>query len=255
MVPATKPKDARHDPSLTRKTPFSARRSSPRAEAEACSRRSRWCDRSIARRETLRGTHRRCPTSRLCLDLASRNPSWQRSCATASTDRTYDRKRSDPQLQSSCKQGAVHIWVPAPRLRGDRLRGNDPSETALFIRVELLPFPDPGDFDRLRPQSDVRRDHGGEFFRAVAERIDAEIGKTLDNFRVLDGAGDLFRNPLNDVFGRACGRQQSVPSERLESGKPRLAQGRNIRNLRGALFARYREQPKGTARLVRHRVG
>jgi transposase len=88
MVPATKPKDARHDPSLTRKPPFSARRPSPPAEAEACSRRSRWCDRSISRRETLRGTHRRCTTSRLCLDLASRNPSWQRSCATASTDRT-----------------------------------------------------------------------------------------------------------------------------------------------------------------------
>src|SRR6202011_6295471 len=29
-----------------------------------------------------------------CLELASRSPSWQRSCATASTDRTYDRKRS-----------------------------------------------------------------------------------------------------------------------------------------------------------------
>ena len=31
-----------------------------------------------------------------CLELASRNPSWQRSCATATTDRTYDRNRFDP---------------------------------------------------------------------------------------------------------------------------------------------------------------
>jgi hypothetical protein len=30
-----------------------------------------------------------------CLELASRKPSWQRSCATATTDRTYDRNRSD----------------------------------------------------------------------------------------------------------------------------------------------------------------
>ena len=65
------------------------------ASPEACSRRSRWCDRSIPRRETLRGTqwHQKSPH---CLDLVSRKPSWQRSCATATTDRTYDRKRSDP---------------------------------------------------------------------------------------------------------------------------------------------------------------
>src|SRR5215207_10025655 len=39
-------------------------------------------------------------TPRTCLELASRNPSWQRSCVTASTDRTYDRKRSDPHAAS-----------------------------------------------------------------------------------------------------------------------------------------------------------
>jgi hypothetical protein len=62
---------------------------------ETCSRRSRWCAQSIPRRETLSGTHW-CPTSTQCLELASRKPSWQRSCATATTDRTYNRKRSDP---------------------------------------------------------------------------------------------------------------------------------------------------------------
>src|SRR5882724_6586542 len=76
------------------------------------------CDRSIPRRETIRGTHwQKTPFG--CLDLASRNPSWQRSCATATTDRTYDRKRSDSHAESSCKPGAVHIWVPAFR-RDDR---------------------------------------------------------------------------------------------------------------------------------------
>src|SRR5215218_10303544 len=39
-------------------------------------------------------------TPRTCLELASRNPSWQRSCVTASTARTYDRKRSDPHAAS-----------------------------------------------------------------------------------------------------------------------------------------------------------
>src|ERR1700733_2334536 len=48
-----------------------------------------------------------------CLGLVARNPSWQRSCATASTDRTYDRNRFDAPSPSSCKPGAVHIWVPA----------------------------------------------------------------------------------------------------------------------------------------------
>src|SRR6266852_2775282 len=62
------------------------------------------CDRSIPRRETIRGTHwQKTPFG--CLDLASRNPSWQRSCATATTDRTYDRKRSDSHEQTLATRG------------------------------------------------------------------------------------------------------------------------------------------------------
>src|SRR6266849_7373360 len=62
------------------------------------------CDRAIPRRETIRGTHwQKTPFG--CLDLASRNPSWQRSCATATTDRTYDRKRSDSHEQTLATRG------------------------------------------------------------------------------------------------------------------------------------------------------
>ena len=50
-----------------------------------------------------------------CLELALRSPSWQRSCATATTDRTYDRNRFDPHTRNSCKPGAVHIWDVAGR--------------------------------------------------------------------------------------------------------------------------------------------
>jgi hypothetical protein len=39
--------------------------------------------------------------SYLCLELALRNPSWQRSCATATTDRTYDRNRFDARKRSN----------------------------------------------------------------------------------------------------------------------------------------------------------
>src|SRR6266851_5087855 len=66
------------------------------------------CDRSIPRRETIRGTHwQKTPFG--CLDLASRNPSWQRSCATATTDRTYDRKRSDSHEQLLQPGGRPHM--------------------------------------------------------------------------------------------------------------------------------------------------
>src|SRR4029079_5330019 len=52
-----------------------------------------------------------------CLDLASRNPSWQRSCAAATTDRTYDRKRSDaPPAETLQAGGRPHM---GPRLCGD----------------------------------------------------------------------------------------------------------------------------------------
>src|SRR6267378_5262821 len=71
------------------------------------------CDRSIPRRETIRGTHwQKTPFG--CLDLASRNPSWQRSCATATTDLTYDRKRSDSHEQTLATRG--------PSTYGSRLK-------------------------------------------------------------------------------------------------------------------------------------
>jgi hypothetical protein len=75
----------------------------------------------LARQEMERSIDPRCETFRatqwppgspLCLELASRNPSWQRPYAVASTDRTYERKRSDRNIiPTPCKQGAVHIWV------------------------------------------------------------------------------------------------------------------------------------------------
>lgn len=35
----------------------------------------------------------------------------QRSCASATKGRTYERKRSDQSTCQSCKEEAVHIWV------------------------------------------------------------------------------------------------------------------------------------------------
>src|SRR5262245_59265647 len=91
---------------------FGAGRSSPRAEAEACSRRTDGVvDRSQDARYSAGSND--APASPTCLELASRAPSWQRSRATASTDRTYDRNRIDPTLLISCRPGAVHIWIPA----------------------------------------------------------------------------------------------------------------------------------------------
>src|SRR5882672_2637866 len=79
------------------------------------------CDRSIPRRETIRGTHwQKTPFG--CLDLASRNPSWQRSCATATTDRTYDRKRSDSHEQTLATRGPSTYG--SPRSQGRLVDGS-----------------------------------------------------------------------------------------------------------------------------------
>src|SRR5258707_1307182 len=87
------------------------------------------CDRSIPRRETIRGTHwQKTPFG--CLDLASRNPSWQRSCATATTDRTYDRKRSDSHEQTLATRG--------PSTYGSRVAA-EPGIGRAFARPVGLP--------------------------------------------------------------------------------------------------------------------
>src|SRR6266852_3293620 len=93
------------------------------------------CDRSIPRRETIRGTHwQKTPFG--CLDLASRNPSWQRSCATATTDRTYDRKRSDSHEQTLATRG--------PSTYGSLLsQGRRRSAGTLLLRHQA-PFRDHG---------------------------------------------------------------------------------------------------------------
>src|SRR5712692_9329475 len=86
------------------------------------------CDRSIPRRETIRGTHwQKTPFG--CLDLASRNPSWQRSCATATTDRTYDRKRSDSHEQTLATRGPSTYGSPLSR--GRPAASADPLSAAL----------------------------------------------------------------------------------------------------------------------------
>src|SRR5947199_175904 len=70
---------------------------------------------SIPTRETQRGIHRCLQASRLCWELASRTPSWQRSCATATTGFTYDRKPSDHTFPLSLHD-ALPISMP-PRLQ------------------------------------------------------------------------------------------------------------------------------------------
>src|SRR6266851_5423213 len=104
------------------------------------------CDRSIPRRETIRGTHwQKTPFG--CLDLASRNPSWQRSCATATTDRTYDRKRSDSHEQtlatrgpstygSLLLQGRQGLLTPVPSTRRPGLEPG-PVRRGLSVKAQV----------------------------------------------------------------------------------------------------------------------
>ena len=100
-------------------------------------RRSSWCDRSIPRRETLRGTHwlgKPLP----CLERASRNPSWQRSCAAATTDRTYDRKRSDaPPAEPLQAGGRPHM---GPGYFAHAKFRDDNSETLLAMNPNLFVY-------------------------------------------------------------------------------------------------------------------
>src|SRR5215213_3773360 len=75
---------------------------------------SRWCDRSIHD-----GGHSDRPNGPLCGRSVVWNPCrgnhlGQRSCASASTGRTYGRKRSDQNAaKHTCEEGAVHIWIQA----------------------------------------------------------------------------------------------------------------------------------------------
>ena len=101
--------------------------SSLRAEAGACSISSRWC--AIDRSENVRysvGPSGKHLKPQPCLELTSRTPSWQRSCATATTDRTYDRKRSVRTLLQLLQAGGrrrASAAQPFAQDRGDdRLR-------------------------------------------------------------------------------------------------------------------------------------
>src|SRR5205823_1455603 len=72
-------------------------------------------------------------TPRTGLELASRNPSWQRSCVTASTDRTYDRKRSDPHAASPlASRGPSTYGSPPSRRRPPGLAHPMVSRNALY---------------------------------------------------------------------------------------------------------------------------
>jgi hypothetical protein len=80
--------------------------------------------------ESPSGLPQRSPS---CLELALRTPSWQRSCATATTDRTYDRNRFDP-------YAAPNLASRGPSTYGTWLRnGHYPSPPIPVQRASRRP--------------------------------------------------------------------------------------------------------------------
>ena len=59
-----------------------------------------------------------------------------------------------------------------------------------------------GNLDRFAPHRNVGGNHGSELDRSIAERVNAEGGKTFGEFRVLDRAENLFRDPVDRLLGQ-----------------------------------------------------
>src|SRR3954453_10725363 len=87
------------------------------------------------------------------------------------------------------------------------------------------------DLYRFRPQGDVGGDHGGEFFRAAAERVDAVLGEPFDNLWILDPERNFPGKLVDNLLWRARGSHQAVPGQRLEAGISRLRHRWHIGNL------------------------
>src|SRR5437764_7126074 len=121
-------------------------------------------------------------TPRTCLELASRNPSWQRSCVTASTDRTYDRKRSDPHAASPLASRGPSTYGSRPFAR--TTAGNAPDESRLWSR--RLSFPEC--LHDLVLQRFHQIGHDGAI-ASLDEGFDRHSGLELQSVQ----PGDLFR--------------------------------------------------------------
>jgi hypothetical protein len=153
--------------------------------------------RSIPRRETIRGTQWH-PTSLKCLELASRNPSWQRSCATATTDRTYDRKRSGrTPAPVRCKWRCSGAWltsIPEALIawivvfeRDESVKGKPPSggQAALDALVAFKKgtskqsSPSSGLRERLASPGQAGRGNGVPAAPAVASRGPSTYGSRI----------------------------------------------------------------------------
>ena len=87
-----------------------------------------------------------------------------------------------------------------------------------------------------------------------SKRLHALLVEALDEFRVLGGARELGRDPLDDGVGRGHGRQRPVPALALKPGESGFGDGRHLGGLRGALGARYAEHADVAGLRLRQRL-
>src|SRR5580692_4363524 len=83
----------------------------------------------------------------------------------------------------------------------------------------LLLQRDPGDLHRVRPERHVGGDELRGLRRARSQRLHAFLVEALGELRLLGGAGELGRDPRDDLVRRGGGCQQAVPALAMETGK------------------------------------
>src|SRR6266567_2424751 len=119
---------------------------------------------------------------------------------------------------------------PPPAIRMGRSDCDVIELTGALLRL------DAGDADRFRPKRYVRRNCGGKFLRAVADRVDTEICKALDESRVFGRALDLPCKLVDDRLRSPGGCHQSVPGDGAKPGVAGFCDRRNVGELRASPF-------------------
>src|SRR6266545_4706199 len=76
-----------------------------------------------------------------------------------------------------------------------------------------------GGLDDLRPSGEVGPDLRGEFFRRVADRLDAVAVQSLEEVRAPDDRDGVVVDFLHDLARRSRGREKSIPGGDVEAGQ------------------------------------
>src|SRR5262245_52584211 len=139
-------------------------------------------------------------------------------------------------LITSAPRSAISMYGTVPACAVEHATTLTPASGPCAVSlIVLVRRGNAGVLDDLGPLGDVRLDDRRELGRRAGRRVEAHLPEFRAHVRLRQHLDRLLVQLVHDRRGRAGGRQQPEPGDRLEAGESGLRNGRKVTDVRRAL--------------------